>query len=49
MFGFIKKVFVVAVLFFSSNALRCVSMINQERKIRSEIIDINSNEPLFYP
>ena len=49
MFGFIKKVFVVAMLFFSSNALRCVSMINQECKIRSEIIDINTNEPLFYP
>ena len=24
-------------------------MNNQECKIRSEIIDINSNEPLFYP
>ena len=24
-------------------------MINQECKIRSEIIDINSNEPTFYP
>ena len=24
-------------------------MKNQERKIRTRIIDINSNEPLFYP
>ena len=28
---------------------KCVSMNNQERKIRSEIININSNEPTFYP
>ena len=35
--------------FFSCNALKCVSMNNQECKIRSEIIDINSNEPIFYP
>ena len=24
-------------------------MINQECKIRSEIIDVNTNEPMFYP
>ena len=40
--------------FFSYNVLnvtplKCVSMNNQECKIRSEIIDINSNESLFYP
>ena len=34
--------------FFSCNALKCVSINNQECKIRSEIIDINSNEPKFY-
>ena len=34
---------------FSCNALKCVSMNNQEFKIRAEIININSNEPLFYP
>ena len=28
--------------------LKCVSLNNQECKIRSKIIDINSNEPLFY-
>ena len=26
----------------------CVSMNNQERKVRSEIVNVNSNEPLFY-
>ena len=49
MFRFIKKVFVVAMSFFSCNALKCVSMNNQECKVRPEIININSNEPSFYP
>ena len=31
------------------NSLNRISVNNQECKIRSEIIDINSNEPLFYP
>ena len=34
--------------FFSCNALESISMNNQERKIRPEIINTNSNEPLFY-
>ena len=43
-----------AITFFSSsvltvNSLECVSMNNQECKIRPEIINLNSNEPLFYP
>ena len=29
-------------------SLKCVSINNQECKIRPEIININSNEPLFY-
>ena len=35
--------------FFSCNARKCVSMNNQECKIRLELININSNEPSFYP
>ena len=35
--------------YFSCNALKCVLMNNQECKIRTKIIDINNNEPLFYP
>ena len=40
--------------FFSSNVLNVnsleyVSMNNQECKIRPEIININTNEPVFYP
>ena len=35
--------------FFSCNARKCVSMNNQECKIRPEILNINSNKPLFHP
>ena len=45
----LKKVFVVAMSFFSCNTLTCVSMNNQEGKVRPKIININSDEPLFYP
>ena len=33
----------------SVNPLKCVSMNNQKCKIRSEIINVNNNEPVFYP
>ena len=33
----------------SVNPLECVSMNNQECKIRPEIVNVNSNEPVFYP
>ena len=54
MFGFIKKVFVVAMILFTFNlsnvkSLECVLMNNQECTIRSEIINVNTNEPMFYP
>ena len=54
MFGFIKKNFFTAITFFSYNVLNvnhlaCVLMNNQECKIRSEIINVNTNEPIFYP
>ena len=52
MFGFIKKCFFTAMTFFSLsnvNSLECVSMNNRECKIRTEIIYINTNEPIFYP
>ena len=43
MLRFIKKVFVVAMPFFSCNTLKCVLMTNQECKVRPQIININSN------
>ena len=29
--------------------LRCISMTNQECKVRPEIVSANSDEPVFYP
>ena len=49
MFGFVKKVSVVAMTFVSCNALECVSMTNQGYRARSQIMNINHNEPSFYP
>ena len=54
MCGFIKKCFFRTMTFFNFNlsnvnSLKCVSMNNQERKIRPEIINLSTNEPLFYP
>ena len=54
MFGFAKQIFVSAMKFFGCNiscvnSLKCASANNQECKVRPEIININSNELLFYP
>ena len=50
-FSFVKKVFVLGltVLLNFTNALKCISMKNQECKVRPEIINANSNNPIFYP
>ena len=52
MFGFIKKCFFIRSLFLSSlistTPLSCISMNNQACKVRPEIINVNSNEPVFY-
>ena len=57
MLKFIKKYIFTAMTFlniflkyiFTTNSLECVSMNNQICKIRSEIITVNTNEPVFYP
>ena len=50
MFWFIKKCFFVVSTFLTSvNSLTCISMANEECKVRPEIITVNSNEPVFYP
>ena len=53
MFRFIKQIFISALIYFSNlssvNSLECVSMKNQKCKARLEIVDINSNNPIFYP
>ena len=33
----------------NANSLECVSRNNQDYKIRPEIINLNTNEPMFYP
>ena len=33
----------------SATPLKCVSMTNQECKVRPQIVNINSDEPVFYP
>ena len=54
MFRFVKQIFVSAIMFFgcnlsSVNPLKYVSINNQVCKLRPEIVNVNSNEPLFYP
>ena len=53
MFVFIKKIFCIGSLFLpslvSTTPLNCISIKNQEYKVRPEIVDINSNNPIFYP
>ena len=53
MFVFIKKVFHIGSLFLSSlvstTPLSYISMNNQACKVRPKIINVNSNEPVFYP
>ena len=52
-FRFIKKCFFIGSLFLSSlvstTPLSCSSMNNQACKVRPEIVNVNSNEPVFYP
>ena len=52
MFGLIKNMFFTAMLCFrynlsSVNSLKCVSMNNQECKVRPEIFNVNSDERVF--
>ena len=52
-FGFVKKVFFIRLTissdFKNASSLGCVSMNNQACKARPEIINVNSNNPIFYP
>ena len=52
-FRFAEKVFFTGLRilsdFTNANSLRCISMINQECKTRPQIVNVNSNNPMFYP
>ena len=49
----LKKCFLIGLTILSSftsvNSLSCISMSNQPCKARPEIINVNSNNPIFYP
>ena len=53
MFALIKKWFFTGITFLSVlasiNPLKCISMTNQDCKLRPEFDNINSDEPTFYP
>ena len=54
MFKLVKRVFTSVIILFSYNLwsvnlLKCVSINNQECKVRTEIVNVNGNEPIFYP
>ena len=53
MFKFVKQIFISTMVFFNSilnvNPLECISLKNQECKVRPEIFDVSSNNPIFYP
>ena len=53
MLGFIKKVFFTGLTILSTlsnvNLFKCISINNQECKVRPEVVNFNSNDPVFYP
>ena len=53
MFKFTKQIAISTMMLFNSllnlNPLECISLKNQECKIRPETVNINSNNPIFYP
>ena len=52
MFKLIKQIFISTLMFSGTlsnvNPLKCISLKNQECKVRPEIVNINSNDPIFY-
>ena len=54
MFKFVKQTFISGMMLFSCNlpsvtSLSCISMNNQACKVRPEIVNVNNNDPVFYP
>ena len=53
MLVFVKQIFISAMMFFgcnlsSVNPLKCISMNNQEYKVRPQIVNVNSDETVFF-
>ena len=53
MLGFIKKCFFTGLVFLSTltgvNLLSCISINNQECKVGPQIVNVNGNDPVFFP
>ena len=53
MLRFIKKCFFTGLAFLSIltdiNSLSCISMNNQECRVRPQIVHVNGDEPIFFP
>ena len=52
-FRFVKKVFFIGLTilsdFTNANSLSCISMNNQECKTRPQVVNVNGDEPEFFP
>ena len=52
-FEFVKKVFFVELTilsgFTNANSLSCISVNNQECKTRPQVVNVNWDEPAFFP
>ena len=52
-FGFAKKLFFVGLTilsdFANANLLSCISMNSQECKTRPQVVNINGDDPVFFP
>ena len=50
---FVKKLFFVGLTIWSdfanTNSLSCISMNNKECKTRPQVINVNGEEPVFFP
>ena len=58
MFRFVGKMFIIGLTILSNftnviplnaTTLSCISMSNKECKVRPDIVNINSSNPIFYP
>ena len=53
MFGFIKKFFFSGLVFLLTltrvDLLSCILMNNQECKVKPQIVNVNGDDPVFFP
>ena len=54
LFGSVKEILISTMMFFyfnlsSVNSLKCISVNNKQCKVRPQIVNVNSDEPVFFP